>query len=118
METLRFKVTMNVQCNKCRASSVMWAAQVTVGELIDEVQAQQKLLPKPRAVPKYDTVQRGAHQVPGKDLRPGAPKMQLRPHEEAQLPLVGHVNKAIRTDSAASESQAGAGKGTQAWVTE
>lgn len=79
---------------KCRDSSAMWAVQITVGELIDEVQAQQNLLgPKASAVPKYDTVQRGARQVPGKDLRPGAPKMQLRPHEEAQLPLVGRINK-------------------------
>lgn len=63
--------------------------QVTVGQLIQEVQAEQKQLSPPASTaPKYDTVRRGPGTVPGKDLRPGAPKMELRPDEEAQLPLV------------------------------
>ena len=80
--------------------------QVTVGELIQEVHTEQELLgPEAKPLTKYDSVRRGPSQVPGKDLRPGAPKMQLRPHEEAQLPLVScsvmfdHASKILECSS-------------------
>lgn len=80
--------------------------QVTVGELIQEVHTEQELLgPEAKPLTKYDSVRRGPSQVPGKDLRPGAPKMQLRPHEEAQLPLVScsfmfdHASKVFECSS-------------------
>lgn len=61
--------------------------QVTLGELVHEVQTEQAQLPSSSGT-GYNTVRRGVGQIPGQFLRPGAPKMMLRPEEEEELALV------------------------------
>lgn len=61
--------------------------QVTLGQLAEEVrQAEEQ---QTGGVADYSGRRKSSvDKVPGWELRPGAPKMQLRPSEEALLPLV------------------------------
>ena len=66
--------------------------QKTIRQLIREVEDEEGEAPQAQEGGVVDYTGRnktaGLDEVPGWMLRPGAPKMQLRPEEEAQLPLV------------------------------
>ena len=64
--------------------------QVTLGQLAKEVKEEEELSSRQGGGAIDYTDRRGSQldKVPGWQLRPGAPKMQLRPEEEALLPLV------------------------------
>ncbi len=62
--------------------------QTTIGKLVKEIQQEEQQ--QAGGEVNYTGKGKGAalDKVPGWELRPGAPKMQLRPDEEARLPLV------------------------------
>ena len=66
------------------------SVQVTLGQLAKEVKEEEDLRSQ-QGVGAIDSTGRSGRKldkVPGWELRPGAPKMQLRPEEEARLGLV------------------------------
>lgn len=63
--------------------------QVTLGQLAKEVE-EEEAQQSGGAVDFSDKRNSSLTKVPGYELRPGAPKMQLRPKEEELLPLVRH----------------------------
>ncbi len=66
--------------------------QKTIRQLVREVEDEEGEAPQAQEGGAVDYTGRnktaGLDEVPGWMLRPGAPKMQLRPDEEEQLPLV------------------------------
>ena len=73
----------------CSTRPAMYAMliQVTLGQLAEEVK-QEAEQQTGGAVDYTARRKSNLDKVPGWELRPGAPKMQLRPKEEALLPLV------------------------------
>lgn len=64
--------------------------QVTLGQLAKEVE-EEEAQQSGGAVDFSGKNRSNLEKVPGYKLRPGAPKMQLRPEEEELLPLVRHA---------------------------
>lgn len=64
--------------------------QVTLGQLAKEVE-EEEAKQSGGAVDFSGKNRSNLEKVPGYELRPGAPKMQLRPEEEQLLPLVRHA---------------------------
>ena len=64
--------------------------QVTLAQLAKEVE-EEEAQQSGGAVDFSGKNRPSLEKVPGYELRPGAPKMQLRPEEEELLPLVRHV---------------------------
>lgn len=70
--------------------------QKSIRQLIREVEDEEGEAPQAQEGGVVDYTGRnktaGVGEVPGWMLRPGAPKMQLRPEEEEQLPLVNYTH--------------------------
>lgn len=68
--------------------------QVTLGQLAKEVE-EEEAQQSGGAVDFSGKDKSSLEKVPGYELRPGAPKMQLRPEEEQLLPLVRHATSRV-----------------------
>lgn len=89
--TIRVFITCTVA--ECPLPSLGPAVlQKTIRQLVREVEDEEVQAPQAQEGGVVDYTGRnktaGLDEVPGWMLRPGAPKMQLRPDEEEQLPLV------------------------------
>lgn len=80
----------NFQLTKHETHAVSFTTmQVTLGQLAKEVE-EEEAQQSGGAVDFSHKRNYSLEKVPGYELRPGAPKMQLRPEEEELLPLVRH----------------------------